>query len=278
MSEGIASRTEQRRPAWFIVSIVGLFLMAASLTSACDDELQPTAGTPAPGSLQAPTIAQIPTPISRPTPASTPSAIGRPAVRAGLDDVSSTEERATPSATASDLAQLLNGNRAFAFDLYRTLAAEDGNLFFSPHSISLALAMAYAGARGETERQMADTLHFLLPQERLHASFNTLELQLASSGRTPDGEYAGFRLNIANIVWGQKGYGFLEEFLDVLEENYGAGVRPVDFRGAPEESRLAINDWVAEQTEDRIRDLIPPEVIDQDTRLVLTNAVYFNAL
>ena len=278
MLRSIASRDKQRRSAWFIIPIVGLLLMATFFTLACGDELQPTAGTPTPASLPAPAIAQIPTPTSSPTPASTGSAIGGPTAQAELDDVSSTEERATPSATASELANVVNGNRTFAFDLYRALAAGDGNLFFSPHSISLALAMGYAGARGETERQMADTLHFLLPQERLHVSFNTLELQLASSGRTPDGEYAGFRLNVANAVWGQKGYGFLEEFLDVLEENYGAGVRPLDFAGAPEESRLAINDWVAEQTEDRIRDLIPPEVIDQDTRLVLTNAVYFNAL
>ena len=84
-------------------------------------------------------------------------------------------------------------------------------------------------------------------------------------------------MNIANAFWGQRGYEFLEAFLDVLAESYGAGVRPVDFVGAPEESRLTINDWVADHTEDRIRDLIPSEVIDRLTRLVLTNAIYFNA-
>ena len=87
----------------------------------------------------------------------------------------------------------------------------------------------------------------------------------------------GFRLNIANAVWGQEGYDFLEPFLDVLAESYGAGVRPMDFREAPEASRVTINDWVAERTEDRIKDLIPEGVIDRYTRMVLTNAIYFNA-
>ncbi len=190
-----------------------------------------------------------------------------------------TEERATPSAKGADLADLVDGNSAFAFELYKNLAAEDGNLFFSPYSISLALAMTYAGARGETQRQIADTLHFLLPQDGLHSAFNDLDLRLASrGGGTSDGDdNGGFQLNIANAVWGQRDHEFLEAFLDVLAENYGASVRPVDFVGAPEESRLMINDWVADQTEDRIKDLIPPEVIDALTRLVLTNAIYFNA-
>ena len=166
----------------------------------------------------------------------------------------------------------------FAFDLYRALCVEDGNLFYSPYSISLALAMTYAGARGETERQMADTLHFLLPQDRLHPAFNDLDIRLASRARDQQRDFdTGFRLNIANALWGQEGYEFVEEFLNVLSENYGAGVRPMDFMTMPEESRLTINDWVADRTEDRIKDLIPQGVIDEFTRLVLTNAIYFNA-
>ena len=84
-------------------------------------------------------------------------------------------------------------------------------------------------------------------------------------------------MNIVNAVWGQEGHPFRETFLDVLAESYGAGVRPTDFIAAPEESRTAINDWVAESTEDRIKDLIPPDVINSLTRMVLTNAIYFNA-
>ena len=193
-------------------------------------------------------------------------------------EVRSTKARATPSAVAAELKELASGNNAFAFDLYQVLAREDGNLFYSPYSISLALAMTYAGARGGTEHQMADTLRFHLPQDRLHATFNALDTALASRGegaRGKDGE--GFRLHIANAVWGQQGYAFREPFLDVLAEHYGAGLKPVDFAGAPEASRLIANDWVAERTEDRIKDLIPPGVIDGLTRMVLTNAVYFNA-
>ena len=193
-------------------------------------------------------------------------------------ELRSPKERAGAAATDPDLADLVGGNSAFAFDLYRTLATEDGNLFYSPYSISLALAMTYAGARGETERQMAETLRFRLPQERLHPTFNALDLQLASRGDGARGEDdEGFRLNIANAVWGQEDYDFLDAFLDVLAESYGAGVRPMNFREAPEESRVRINDWIAEQTEDRIKDLIPGGVIDDLTRMVLTNAIYFNA-
>jgi len=138
--------------------------------------------------------------------------------------------------------------------------------------------MTYAGARGETERQMADALHYTLPQNRLHPAFNALDLALASRGegaKGKDGE--GFRLHIANAIWGQTGYTFLSEFLDVLAVNYGAGLRLLDFAEAPREARVTINDWVSEQTEGKIKDLIPAGAIDALTRLVLTNAIYFNA-
>ncbi len=192
--------------------------------------------------------------------------------------VRSDRERAAPSAWNADLAALADGNSAFAFDLYHALRGQDGNLFYSPHSISLALAMTHAGARGETERQMADALRFTLPRDRIHPAFNALDQELASRGdglQEEDGE--GFRLNIVNAVWGQRDHPFREPFLDVLAESYGAGVRQAGFREMPDESRLAINDWVAENTEDRIKDLIPPGVINPLTRMVLTNAIYFNA-
>ncbi|MFC1935986.1 serpin family protein [Chloroflexota bacterium] len=193
--------------------------------------------------------------------------------------VLSEKQRVTsPDVATSDLTDLVDGNSAFAFDLYQALSSEDGNLFYSPYSISLALAMTYAGARGETERQMADTFHFLLPQDRLHPAFNSLDLELAARGEGAEGkDEKGFRLNIVNAIWGQNDYEFLAEFLDVLAENYGAGLRLLDFVKAPEESRITINDWVSDQTEGRIEDLIPQGLIDELTRLVLTNAIYFNA-
>ena len=192
--------------------------------------------------------------------------------------MSDKERLTSPDVPASDITEQVEGNSAFAFDLYQYLRDEDGNLFYSPFSISLALAMTYAGARGETEDQMAETLQFLLSQEKLHPAFNALDLLLASRGESAEGkDDKGFRLNIVNAIWGQKDYEFLAEFLDVLAENYDAGLRLLDFINAPEESRITINDWVSEQTEGRIKDLIPQGAIDALTRLVLTNAIYFNA-
>ena len=207
--------------------------------------------------------------IGSPTPPTVPTA---------SEELRSAKERAALAATDSALANLVQGNSAFALDLYQNLRDKDGNLFCSPYSISLALAMTYAGASGETERQMADTLQFLLVQEDLHPAFNALDLKLASRGEGAEGkDDEGFRLNIVNALWGQGGCSFLPEFLDVLGESYGAGVRPLNFLGAPEESRTTINDWVSEQTEDRIKDLIPEGGISPSTVMVLTNAIYFNA-
>jgi len=183
-----------------------------------------------------------------------------------------------PQVSQGDLATLVDGNSEFAFDLYRSLKDTSGNLFYSPYSISLALAMTYAGARGETEEQMADTLNFLLPYDSLHPTFNGLDIDLSSRGEGAEGKDGGeFRLNIVNAIWGQRDYEFLSEFLDVLAESYGAGLRILDFVAAPEPSRITINDWVSDQTEGRIKDLIPQGAIDTLTRLVLTNAIYFNA-
>ena len=184
----------------------------------------------------------------------------------------------SPEVEETDTQLLVGGNSDFAFNLYQELSKENGNLFCSPYSISLALAMTYAGARGETEQEMAETLHFKLSQDRLHPTLNSLGIELEKRGESAEGKDSkGFRLNIVNAIWGQKGYQFLPTFLDVLAENYGAGLRILDFANEPENSRLTINNWVSDQTEDRIKDLIPQGAIDIFTRLVLTNAIYFNA-
>jgi len=183
---------------------------------------------------------------------------------------SKAQREGAPNVAPADVEALVAGNSAFAFDLYQALADEGGNLFFSPFSISAALAMTYAGARGETEQQMAHTLHFALPQERLHSAFNALDAALVGRDQGED-----FQLRIANALWGQTGYSFLEAFLDALAVNYGAGLRLLDFAADPEGARQAINDWVSEQTEERIKDLIPQGGVDAATRLVLANAIYF---
>ncbi len=182
----------------------------------------------------------------------------------------------SPEVDGSGMASLIEGNSQFAFELYQSLMEPGENLFYSPYSISLALAMTYGGASGKTEKQMADTLHYLLDQNALHPAFNGLDQELAKRGeKNEDSE--GFQLNIANSIWGQRDYEFLDSYLDLLAENYGAGLRVLDFINNPEGSREAINDWVSEQTEGRIKDLIPEGGIDPLTRLVLTNAIYFNA-
>ncbi len=192
------------------------------------------------------------------------------------DSIRSNLSRETnPQLNAGELEGLVAGNTAFALELYAQ--ARDGaeNVFFSPHSISVALAMAYAGARGNTGLEMARTLHFTLPNDRLHNAFNALDVALAN--RNEGTEEDEFRLHICNAAWGQKGYHFMQSYLDVLAVNYGSGLRLLDFMADPENCRITINDWVSDQTEERIEDLIPPGSISSDSRLVLTNAIYFKA-
>ena len=183
----------------------------------------------------------------------------------------------SPDVSQASLSELTDANTAFAFDLYQALREDDGNLFFSPFSISAALAMPYAGARDETERQMAETLHFSLPQQRLHAAFNALDQEL----NDPDSSQAedDFELRVANSLWGQIDFEIKAEFLDLIATNYGAGLRLVDFIDPVnrEQARMAINQWASDQTEGKIEGLIPDRILTELTRLVLANAIYFNA-
>jgi serpin B len=183
-----------------------------------------------------------------------------------------------PQVPALDSATLASDNAAFAFAAYKQLTATNTNLVFSPASISIALAMTYAGAAGNTASEMAQALHFSLPSARLHPAFNALDQALASRGQGKPGADGGpMRLNIVNATWAERTYTFKTAFLDTLATNYGAGVNLLDFVNAPDPSRLTINAWVADQTENKIQDLLPPGSINNVTRLVLTNAVYFNA-
>ncbi len=184
----------------------------------------------------------------------------------------------SPKISADSTSALVDGNTAFALGLYKLVRTTEGNLFFSPYSISDAMAMTWAGARGQTETDIATAMHFTLPQSQLHPALNKLDLDLASRGqgaKGKDGE--GFRLHVVNAIWGQQGFKFTPQYLDTLATNYGAGLRVLDFIKQPEPSRITINDWVAQQTENRIKDLIPAGAINNLTRLVLTNAIYFNA-
>jgi serpin B len=178
--------------------------------------------------------------------------------------------RRAGTAQAEDVAKVAEGCNRFAFDLYAHLLRQEGNLFFSPYSISTALAMTSAGARGETADQMAKTLCLPVSGEAVHAAYAALQNDLNAAGAG-----GAFELVVANRLWGQKGYAFLPDFLKLLDTSYGAGLEPVDFARATEAARQTINAWVEKQTRDKIKDLLKPGVLDAMTRLVLTNAIYF---
>jgi serpin B len=173
----------------------------------------------------------------------------------------------SPSATA-DRAAVVEGNNAFAMELYGQLQDRSGNLFFSPESISTALAMTYAGARGDTASEMAKTLQFTLPADRFHPAMGALLSNL-------NAEHDGYQLRVANALWAQQVYTFLNDFLKLTKSDYGAGLNQLDFKDATEAARLTINRWVEQKTEDRITNLLPPGSLSSKTRLVLTDAIYF---
>jgi len=173
-----------------------------------------------------------------------------------------------PTTAASDQAEAARDNNAFAIELYGRLRNQSGNLFFSPESISTALAMTYAGARADTAAEMAKTLHFTLPPRQLHAAMGGLL-------RDRNAAHDGYQLKEADALWVQKGYPLLPEFLKLNKDNYEAGLNQVDFKSATEASRQTINLWVEQRTKNKIRELLTPGILSPDTRLVLTNAIYF---
>ncbi|WNG37298.1 serpin family protein [Archangium violaceum] len=191
--------------------------------------------------------------------------------------IASDKERVTtPNVPDADFAALVAGNTDFGASLYRELAEPGKNLFFSPYSITQAFAMVYAGARGNTETQMAQALHFSLPQERLHPAMNALDLAIQShAGRAGEDQGMPPTLRVVNAAWGQKGLTFEPPFLDVLAQNYGSGMRVVDFSADPDSIRDSINDWAHRRTEGRIPKLLPPDMVTHDTSLLLANALYF---
>ncbi len=170
-------------------------------------------------------------------------------------------------APASDEAAIVAGSMIFATELYRELAAQPERLFFSPSSITAALAMTAASARGETAEELAAALGLRLPPDRLHPALG--RLLEATSGAS------GIELATANSLWVQAGYALRPEYLALVRETYRAALEEVDFEGAGEAARARINAWVEERTKSRIRDLVPPGVLDALTRLVLVNAIYF---
>ena len=161
------------------------------------------------------------------------------------------------------------GNNTFAFDLYAQFKGANGNLFFSPYSISTCLGMTYAGAKGNTEKQMAKVFHFG-GQSETSAGFGDLQTQLNGLQ-----EKKRFELNIANGLWAQKDKDFLPSFLGIAQKQFGAKLETADFKTAAEAARKEINDWVSDKTKGKINNLLPQGSLDPLTRLVLVNAIYF---
>jgi serpin B len=173
-----------------------------------------------------------------------------------------------------------------AVDLHRQLATGDENLCLSPYSIERALAMTYAGADGETRTEMARVLH-LGSDPAVFASFFALQRSLEEmSAKTAElvkqtkkfgGPSEPITLSIANRLFAQKGYAFREAFLSLVKQNFGGAFELIDFIADPPAATQRINKWVADETHDRIRDLIPANALDKTTRLVLANALYLKA-
>ena len=162
---------------------------------------------------------------------------------------------------------VVNANNELALDLYQKYKDKEGNVFFSPYSISTALAMTYEGAKGETADQIKDVFHY--PET------DVMRPGYASLYNEINKEDKNYQLHTANALWAQQDHTFLEEYFDIAKEYYGGEIRNMDFKNQPEDSRVTINKWVEDQTNDRIKDLIPPGLINPLTRLVLTNAIYF---
>lgn len=187
-------------------------------------------------------------------------------VEAGAGDLS------LPEPAEAQVRALVEGNTRFALDLFGLLAEGDGNLAFSPASISAAFGMTSAGARGETAEQMREALGFGGAGEAVHAAFGVLLRDWNDTGEE------GPELRAANRLFGDAAASFHRQFLELTRAAYGSELEALDLRGAPEASRETINRWIEEQTADRIPDLLPPGSITTDARLILVNAIYFKGL
>jgi serpin B len=174
-----------------------------------------------------------------------------------------TADDTTPEAVAAQ------SNNGFAIDIYPRFAETKGNFCFSPYSAESALAMAWAGARGETARQMTRVLHLGEDRATVHEDFGALMAKLNSE--------KAYQLFVANSIWCQQGFPLRSEFLKIVRDQYGAVLNQVDFQGAPEAARQQINDWVTKATWNKIEDIVPKNTIDGSTRLLLADAIYFKA-
>lgn len=236
-------------------------LLSTLLGAACE----PAATTPPPDD---PTAVSTPPGPAATTDKPVEGSAGGPAPGGAGSSSAPTAEAPAAAPALPIPAAFVEANNAFAQRLYGKLGATAGNLFFSPASVSTALAMTYAGARGPTAEQMKKTLELQLPPAELHAAFGALTARLNTSGGS------GPEIRMANALWGQQGLPIEKDFLDVTTQ-YGASMELVDFKKAPEPARARVNQWVSDKTNAKIQDILPPQSITPLTRLVLANAIYF---
>ncbi|MDR2175896.1 MAG: hypothetical protein LBO82_08170, partial [Synergistaceae bacterium] len=180
-----------------------------------------------------------------------------------------------PASGGAETAGAAEAVNAFAVDVYLRLAQKEGEFFFSPYSISSALAMVYAGADGETAREMGKTLH-LAGLPRPHLAMKALTDRFgAIRGDADYGKNGVF--DAANRVWVDREEELLPDYTAFVGLGYGAAAEPLDFKRDANGARKAINEWTARETRGKIRDLLREGDVDRTTRLVLTNAVYFSS-
>jgi serpin B len=211
--------------------------------------------------------------------ASSPSSGGS---EADSHTLTGTEKPNPVSTDETAIEKLAHGNAEFGLSLLSSLAEKDPNenQFCSPFSVSVALAMTYAGARGETRDGIANALQFPLADESLHAAFGETNKRLETTDERVDTEAnqgTPFQLTTANAIWGQEDYPWRDDFLATLRTYYDAGLHVCDFEEHANEATETINAWVADRTEEKITELLPKTALDERTRLVLTDAIYFRA-
>ncbi len=170
----------------------------------------------------------------------------------------------------SKLNNVVDANNQFSIDLYSKYKTNDGNMFFSPYSISSALAMTYEGANGKTAEEMQAVLHLPNDKEKIHSDFISINNELNKEDKT-------YKFGVANALWAQEDYSFIDSYFNLVDSVYNGKVTNLDFKTDTENSRVTINSWVEDKTNDKIKDLIPAGVLNPETRLVLTNAIYFKA-
>ncbi|MDD9868121.1 MAG: serpin family protein [Candidatus Campbellbacteria bacterium] len=223
-------------------------------------------------------ISPTPEPTPTPTPTPTPDTTPEPTPDTNPDSPASPNDKSDESKTTTKdpkdgakilIDNLVDANNQFALDIYSELIKQEkGNIFFSPYSIFVALAMVYEGTKGKTAEEIQKTFHFPKEDKTRRNSFATTHKRLNAKN-------AKYKLSIANALWVQKDYKLLKTYLDTVKKYYDGNATNLDFVGATEESRKTINSWVEKQTNDKIKNLFPEGSLDQLTRLVLTNAIYF---